>query len=379
MGDDLHRATTSLLVVAGLLALAGLCAGVSGAAPGEAWVAAGRHCLHLACGLAVFLAALSIPVEAARRAAPGLVVLVFLVLLGMLVSDALGATAKGAERWVRIAGVSFQPSVLLQCLWPMVLASWAARDPLRLQHPPSLWRLMAGFALLVLPVLLQPDLGSVLILLGVTGITLFFAGAPLRLLRQVVPLSLLALGAASLLFGHVATRVDDWIHGRVPMQVDHALDSLAAGGLAGRGPGAGVFKHGYVPEGGTDFVLALIGEEWGLLGVSGVAGLYFAFTALGVHLARRARTRYGAILMAAATVMVAIQAALNMAVVAGIMPPKGLPLPFISRGGSSLVCLAALLGLAFRAAREPRVVPGTLSDPSHLPLPPWSASNAWVS
>jgi cell division protein FtsW (lipid II flippase) len=112
-----------------------------------------------------------------------------------------------------------------------------------------------------------------------------------------------------------------------------------------------------VPESRTHIVMTVIGEEWGLAGSVTVWSLYAAFTVIGFVIARRAATRYGVILMAAATMMVSIQAAYNMAMVTGLVPVKGLPLPFVSRGGSSILALAALLGLALRAAFQPRRAP----------------------
>jgi len=368
-----RRTAGWLLACVMCLAVMGLIAGVSTAAPGEAWSKLSLHCLHLGMGLAAFLACFSLPVDAVRKAIPGLIVLTVILLVGMLVTDSIGERSKGAERWLSIGGFRFQPSVMLQCLWPVVLSSWAARDPLRLRQPRELWRMMFGFAVLMVPVLLQPDLGSVLILLGVSGMTLFFAGAPLRFLRLLVPVSVAALLIAIFLFDHVDSRLKEFLHGS-SYQIERAEEAFAAGGLGGRGPGEGLLKHGYVPEGETDFILALVAEEWGLGGTVLLWGLFVALTVFGVRLAQQADTRYGAILMASATLMIAVQAALNMAVVTGAVPPKGLPLPFVSRGGSSILALSALLGLALKAALEARrsrkCRPGVVE---------WTASNVLAS
>ncbi|TAH35030.1 MAG: hypothetical protein EYC70_14675 [Planctomycetota bacterium] len=356
------------------LALIGVVAGIAAAPPGAAVAALGLHSLHLSLGLAAFLAGYAAPSERVRRLAPGLLALVFALLALMLASEGVGRSANGAERWLSIGGFQFQPSALLQCLWPVALAGWAARDPLRLSLGRELAKLMLLFGLLVTPVLLQPDLGSVLILLAVTGIALFFAGAPVQFLRLLVPVCVAALMLAAFLFDHVHSRLEDFLQGEVPYQTLRAEQAFAVGGLEGTGPGAGLLQHGFVPEGDTDFILALIGEEWGFPGTLAVWLLFIAFTVLGVKVASRAESRYGAILMATATLMVAVQAALNMAVVTGAVPPKGLPLPFVSRGGSSILALSALLGIALRAALQRRPVPS--SQPAHHP---WNASNALVS
>lgn len=332
----------------------GLVAAVSAAPPGEAGLALGMHCAHLALGLGAFLAGFLIHPDSARRFVNPALGALFLLLSLMLVSG-IGHSSHEATRWIRLGGFSFQPSLLYQCLWPVALASWVVRDPLRLNQTPALLRLGGVFFLLMLPVFLQPDLGSVAILMFVTGVTLLFAGAPMRFLWAVVGLGVVSLLLAFFLFPHVADRLDWW---REPEeQVVRGMEAIAAAGPIGRGPGLGVMKHGHVPEGRTDFVLTVIGEEWGLLGTLPVWTLFAAFTLLGFAVARRAATRYGVILMASATVMVSVQAAYNMAMVFGLVPVKGLPLPFVSRGGSSILALAALLGLALQAAYRPRRQP----------------------
>lgn len=367
-----RNAAHGMLACVAALALIGLAAGVSSAPPGEAWSMLGVRSLHLVLGLSALLAGLSISVEGLRRFVPYGLGLTFLALTAMLISEKVGHQSHSAVRWIQVGSFQLQPSAFLQCLWPVFLASWAARDPLRLTDRRQLIRLMCGFGVLVLPVLLQPDLGSVLILLGVTGITLLFAGAPVQLLRLLVPAAIAVLFVALFLFEHVGERLAWW---REPSgQAIAAEEAFAVGGLAGMGPGEGVMKYGHVPEGETDYILALIGEEWGLFGTLTLWTLFVVFTLLGVRLARRAERRYGAVLMASATLMISIQAALNMAVVTGAVPPKGLPLPFVSRGGTSILALSALLGLALRAALERR--PHSLSSED---LIPWTESNALAS
>ena len=233
-----QSALAGMLLCVGMLAAFGVIAGVSAAAPGEGWDSLRLHASHLLIGLVAFLAAYSIPTHRLRAVAPGLVMIVWIVLAAMLFTN-FGHSSHAAERWVRIGGFSLQPSVLLQTLWPVLLASWAAKDPLRLLQPLHLIRLMAGFGLMVLPVLFQPDLGSVLILLGVTGITLFFAGVSLRFLRVLVPVAVLVLVTASSLFTHVSSRLEQFANREHGTQVTRALEAFQLGGPLGRGPGQG--------------------------------------------------------------------------------------------------------------------------------------------
>lgn len=358
-----------MLACVGALAAFGVVAGVSAAAPGEGWDSLRLHASHLLVGLVAFLAAYSIPSDRFRAVAPGLVLLVWCLLTAMLFTS-IGQTSLGAERWIMIGSFSLQPSVLLQALWPVLLASWAARDPLRLLQPLHLIRLMAGFGLMVLPVLFQPDLGSVLILLFVTGITLFFAGVSLRFLRVLVPVAVAVLVTASTLFTHVSSRLEQFANREHGTQVTRALEAFQLGGPLGQGPGQGKLAE-WIPEADTDFILALIAEEWGLVGTGALWLLFVAFTVFGVVAARRCERRFGAVLTAAATVMISIQAALNMAVVTGVVPPKGLPLPFVSRGGTSVLALSALLGLTVRACLEKRKSQVPVEE-----LIPWTESSA---
>ena len=362
-------ALAGMLACVGALAAFGVVAGVSAAAPGEGWDSLRLHASHLLVGLVAFLAAYSIPSDRFRTVAPGLTLLVWCLLSAMLFTS-IGQTSLGAERWIMIGSFSLQPSVLLQALWPVLLASWAARDPLRLLQPLHLIRLMAGFGLMVLPVLFQPDLGSVLILLFVTGITLFFAGVSLRFLRVLVPVAVAVLVTASSLFTHVSSRLEQFANREHGTQVTRALEAFQLGGPLGQGPGQGKLAE-WIPEADTDFILALIAEEWGLVGTGALWALFVAFTVFGVVAARRCERRFGAVLTAAATVMISIQAALNMAVVTGVVPPKGLPLPFVSRGGTSVLALSALLGLTVRACLEKRKSQVPVEE-----LIPWTESSA---
>jgi len=356
-----------------VLSFMGLAAGVSAAPPGESWTRMGSHLIHLALGLGAFLITFSTPIESGRRFIPGLILVVFLVLIAMKVVPGFGHESHAATRWVQFGPIGLQPAILLQFLWPAALASWAARDPLRLSQPPQLLRIAILFGLLMVPVLIQPDLGSVVILAVVSVLILLFAGASASLLKVVIPGILAAFIVAMFLFDHVDSRLANFFANETGHQQARAEEAFAAGGLLGVGPGEGIMKNGWVPEGDTDYILALLAEEWGLFGTGLVWLIFVAFTYFGLRAARCAECRYGAILLVAATLIISLQAGLNMAVVSGLVPPKGLPLPFVSRGGSSILALSALLGLAVRAALEKRRTKVPVSE-----LFQWTESNALV-
>ncbi|MFK5956387.1 MAG: FtsW/RodA/SpoVE family cell cycle protein [Planctomycetota bacterium] len=341
------------------LAVAGLVTAVSAAPPGEVWTVLARHCVFLGLGVAGFLAAFSLSTETTRRFVIPSISALFLLLCLMLWAG-IGHTANSATRWVQIGPLTLQPSILFQCLWPIAMASWVARDPLRLSNPKAIAKLGGVFMLMMFPVLMQPDLGSVIILIMVSGFTFLFAGTPVRFLSVLVPVLILFLWLASLFFPHVSSRLSYWQE--PSQQVLRGEEAFAAGGITGVGPGNGVLNMGFIPESGTDFIYPIVAEEWGLIGTLTIWSLFLAFTIFGFRTARQSETRYGIILMATATLMISFQAAYNMAMVLQLVPVKGLPLPFVSRGGSSIIALSALLGVALKAVYEVRRRPTPVTE-----------------
>jgi len=341
------------------LAVAGLVTAVSAAPPGDVWIVLARQCVFLGLGVAGFLAAFSLSTETTRRFVIPLISALFLLLCLMLWAG-IGHTANSATRWVQIGPLTLQPSILFQCLWPIAMASWVARDPLRLSNPKAIAKLGGIFMLMMFPVLMQPDLGSVIILIMVSGFTFLFAGTPVRFLAVLVPVLILFLWLASLFFPHVSSRLSYWQE--PSQQVLRGEEAFAAGGITGVGPGNGVLNMGFIPESGTDFIYPIVAEEWGLIGTLTIWSLFLAFTILGFRAARQSETRYGIILMATATLMISFQAAYNMAMVLQLVPVKGLPLPFVSRGGSSIIALSALLGVALKAVYEGRRRPTPVTE-----------------
>ena len=343
-------ATLALFACVGALAVLGLLVAVSSAPPGEAGDVLLRHGSFLAAAGAAFAVGINLNPQHVRNYSVHASIALWLLLFLMLVTG-LGHTANAATRWIQIGPVSLQPSLFLQVLWPILLSSWIAKDPLRVQSVSPIFKMIGLFFVLMLPVLLQPDFGSVVILIMVSGCVMLFAGLPLRVLVVSVPALLIVGMLVVFSFDHVLSRLDSWSEG-VPEQVMRAQDAFRYGGWFGSGPGNGVLKFGYIPESTTDFVLALIADEWGMVGVLMVWSLFTAFTFFGLRVARQSSHRYGILLMGATTVVISFQAAYNMAMVVGALPVKGLPLPFVSRGGSSLMALSLLLGIAINSTRS---------------------------
>jgi cell division protein FtsW len=282
------------------------------------------------------------------------VLLLFLVLI-----PGVGTRVNGAQRWFRYGGLSLQPSELAKIALPLFLARQLCTRRTELRK----W--IAGTVPVVTPlaiavplVLFQPDLGTSLFLTMGGTIALFVGGWPLRnfvlgALLFVPPLGLLVAAhpyQVQRLTGYVATWTD-W--GSAPYQLQQSLISLGAGGLTGVGLGKGWQKLSFLPEANTDFVFAVVGEELGLVGTLSLVGLWGGLYVAGVRLlSPLRRDSYEAIAGFTLLTQLTMQAVLNMAVVTALVPPKGIPHPLVSYGGSNLVVSVLSLGIILGLARS---------------------------
>ena len=331
-----------------------------------------RHLAFLAIGVWAAWMGASLPPQAWRKLAPWL----FwgtVALLGLILVPGIGAKVNGAQRWFRYGKLSFQPSELAKITVPLyvaylmhlqgrVLQTWLGKLVL-----PTLPLLVA------LPlILIQPDLGTALFV-GLAGaMTLFVTTWPLRNFLLGGLLTLPALGYLILQKPYQLQRIQglmsvwfDWSN--APYQLKQSLVTLGAGGVWGTGLGRGYQKLSFLPEANTDFVFAVIGEELGLLGTLSVCGLWLGLYALGLRLLRHLPTtsyeyHAGFVLLT----QLLVQVAVNIAVVAALVPPKGIPHPLISYGGSNLLASLAALG-AFLSLTKPLtpVEPPSADDSTH--------------
>ena len=302
----------------------------------------------------------------------------------------LGYRANGSTRWIRLPGLLLQPSEFIK-IAAIVLSAWWLGAPGRRNE--ALWEGVAvpviGMGVVVAGFLSQPDLGSSIMLVLVNGALLFLSGARLRWL--------FALGAAGLVLlavflAHDPVRMKRLSPVLGPLrpllvkeesaaadafrpavddenyQLNMALSALGAGGWRGRGLGESLFKHRYLPENHTDFIFAMVGEELGLAATLSCVALFLAMAAAGFYVAWRAPDRRTMLLATGMTLQICLSAAVNVGVVTGAAPTKGLALPFLSYGGSSLIASVStvgfLLAIAFRRGRE--IAP----EPERPPLRP---------
>ncbi|CAB4871045.1 unannotated protein [freshwater metagenome] len=281
------------------------------------------------------------------------------VALGLLVAvkvPGIGVSVNGAQRWLGFGPIQFQPSEVAKLALVLYAARFLAERPRGLRTIRDLGPLGIVTIASVMLVLLQPDLGTALVIIFTMGTMLFAAGVPLPWLGGLAACGAFFVMLYSLSASYRRARLTSFLN-----PWDHAADAgfqavqgqiaIGSGGVVGRGLGQSVQKIFYLPEAHTDFILAIIGEELGLIGILGLIGLYGGFAWAGLRIAQQAKGRYAALLAGGLTCLVLCQAALNLFAVLGIAPLTGVPLPFISYGSTNLMILLAATGLILNVAR----------------------------
>jgi cell division protein FtsW len=303
-------------------------------------------------GLGLMIAAARFDYRRLRLLAPGLVLTSLFLCLAVLV---IGTRVNGARRWIAFGPATFQPSELAKLALAVWAASYLSRRPAP-QTLKQLWRpigmLLGLFCVLVL---LEPDLGTVIGIVVVLAAVLLISGTPLRTLGTgagiAVTLGLVAIWFEPYRRARIFSFLDPWKDPQgAGFQTVQALISMGSGGLFGTGLGQGVEKINYLPEAHTDMILAVVGEELGLIGVTAVVAAFVAFAYAGLRVALACKDPFGKRLAAGLVALVCGQAVINLAAVLGLAPLTGIPLPFISYGGSSLVVALASVGILLNIA-----------------------------
>lgn len=285
----------------------------------------------------------------ARRVCGIIFIVCFLMMAGLLL---FGHEAKGAKRWFRIWGTTFQPSEIVKPTL-VVLSAWLLAQRERFPAGPWAPIAFAFYAVTVGLLLLQPDVGQAALLTAVFVIVFFVTGLPwLWASGFVVGGSLLGAGLYSLL-PHVRSRVNSFLFPSEndTFQIDRAREAIERGGLFGVGPGEGQVKR-VLPDAHTDFVYSVAGEEFGLAMLALLTLLFAVISIKGVMDASRQKDTYQRAAGVGLYALFGLQAAVNMAVNLSLIPPKGMTLPLISSGGSSLLGSALTLGLALALTRK---------------------------
>jgi len=355
-GSVITLTAIGLVMVLSVSSVTGLYAGQS------TWFTFQRQLVWSIGGLIALVLVMRVDYRYWRKYANAVVALTMLLLVAVLVPG-IGTTAKGATRWIYFGPISFQPSELAKLAMALFAAAWLAdkagqEDDARITIRPVLvvCSLMAGF------ILLQPDLGTAVIIGLIAFAALFMAGVPLL---PLTGWSLFSAGAAALAAwgsgyrrNRVMSLLDPWAD---PLdagwQTIQSRVGIASGGATGVGLGESRIKWGFLPEAHTDFIFAVLAEEMGWLGAVFVIGMFAAFVICGIGVALRSPDRFGQVLAAGITMWVGTQAFVNIAAVVGVLPITGVPLPFLSVGGSALLMNMAGAGLLLSIARQIRVEP----------------------
>jgi cell division protein FtsW len=285
------------------------------------------------------------------------------LLLLFLVAVFVMPRVNGAHRWIKAGPLSFQPSELFKPLAVMIAAAWMVRHREAWKdNREALPKLLALMGILLLPlglILKEPDFGTTFLIVFVTLMVVFLGGAPRWIFAIAIPI-LIAVGAGFVLSSpYRMARVASFLHPEAdPLGAGHqatqSLVALGNGGVFGVGIGDGLQKLFYLPEAHTDFIYAVIGEEMGLVGTTAVLALFLGLLWRGYLIARRCTDPFLRLCAMGFTLLLVAQALMNMSVVLSLVPNKGIPLPFISYGSSSLmaslVCLGLLLSISKDAA-----------------------------
>ncbi len=277
------------------------------------------------------------------------------IIVGLLVCvEMFGTTVNGATRWLSIGGFQFQPSEIAKLGVVAILSSAFSRSMNIFDG--NMWKkYFIPILIMVLLIFKQPNLSMVMIL-GISSMYMYFiAGGNVKLLGSVIACGVCAL--PFLFQGYQKERVDMWLHPeRDPFgagyNIIQAMMAFVAGGFFGVGYGNSRQKLGWLPEGHTDFIFAVFAEEFGFLGCLLIIGLFIAFLQRGLLISAKCEDTFGKLLAAGITVSITLQAFINMGVASSMLPATGVPLPFVSYGGTSLFITMCMIGVLLNISKK---------------------------
>ncbi|HEV2364649.1 MAG TPA: putative peptidoglycan glycosyltransferase FtsW [Caulobacteraceae bacterium] len=308
-----------------------------------------RQALFAVGGFALMIVVSMLSARGVRRAAFFLFVA---AIAAMVVLPMLGHSAKGATRWVEIGGFSLQPSEFVKPAL-VVLAAWMFAEAQKGSGVPGVSIAFALYGVTVALLLAEPDIGQTALVTVAFCAAFWMAGVPISWIAVLAVLAVTGLCSTYFLFPHVTTRVDQFLNPEHTdtEQVRHALEAIAAGGAFGRGPGEGIMKRA-VPDLHTDFAYSAAAEEYGLWFSLLLIALFALLVGRGLAKAMRLTDPFEQVAAATLFVLVGMQAFINVAVNLDLIPTKGMTLPFISYGGSSMLAMGVTLGLALALTRR---------------------------
>ncbi len=369
--DPVMAGGVLLLVVVSLVMVASASMSVSEVRYGDAYRIIGHWLIYMPLGLLLMWWISRIEVDWWRMAVMPLLGLALLLLLLVLVPG-IGAEINGARRWFSLPGLTVQPVELVKPVLVIYMAYYMARFPERLeQFSKGLAPMLVILVVTVLLLLLQPDFGNAALLVVLCLCMWFAGGVPMRhlilLFISVVPVGMIILLAEPYRTRRLLSFLDPWAD---PLgsgyQLVQSMIAFGVGGLQGAGLGQSVQKLFYLPEPFTDFITAVLGEEFGLIGTLVLIALFGIILWRGMRLARHVKDTYQRLLVLGSVVLLTITFFINMGAAMGIMPTKGMPMPLLSYGGSALFGSCILLGLIFSVQRH---LPENMRKIGHARMP----------
>ncbi len=314
-----------------------------------------RHLFTIVFGFIIlFLATCKLRLTFMQRYATHLLIISFILLVLVFVPG-IGVSAGGATRWIRLWPSTFQPSELVRLSMVIYLAYYLSNPGYRTESFGSFLKPIGIMVLFQAVILKQPDFGAAMSLAFLTIAMLFISGARLRYLAS---LGIFALPVVVMLvlkpyrLERITCFLDPWKEPQgCGFQLVQSFIALGSGGMTGVGIGSSRQKLAYLPESHTDFIFSIIGEEFGLIGVLVIVFLFFTLFVRGITVTSRAKEPFISYLGTGLTLMIALQALINFSVAIGLIPTKGLPLPFISYGGSSLLVNMAAVGILLNISK----------------------------
>lgn len=279
----------------------------------------------------------------------------------------IGIHAKGAHRWIGYGGMRVQPSEIAKITVMLYLANYAAARPNRIKNfKNGLLRPLLMMGGIVMLVAAEPDLGTAMVIAAASMVVLFLSGVRWQHMLAVIVGACLVVTLLSFHGNYRRERLLGYLHPRAhrmgsTYQVWHSMVAIGTGGISGKGLGEGIEKM-YIPEPRTDFIFAVIAEEWGLIGTLGLLVAFSVITVRGYHIAYKATDPFAGLLAAGITSVIAVQTGINIAVATGTIPNTGVPLPFVSYGGSSLVFMLVGVSILLNISRHQETVTLPLVD-----------------
>ena len=353
-----YASTTLVFVVSALLALGlvMLYSAMMFHSGASFW---GGQLLWCLIGLVVCAVTAKLDYQLLKRISLPMLIIAFALLVAVLIPG-VGIEKNGARRWLQLPGTTFQPSEFAKIALIIALAHYCEKKGRKMSYfKHGLVLPSIGIGIFLVLIFLEPDWGSTALMAAVCGLMLFLAGTKIR--YMLLPVITLIPLAGYLLSQNTVrlNRIMSWLDPEgtkqgVGYQAWQSLIALGSGGTTGLGLGNGRQKLGFVPEHQTDFIFSVIGEELGLIATMAVVVAFALFVICGVYIALKSSDVFGFLLGAGLTLLIGFQAFINIGVVTSTLPNKGLPLPFISRGGTNLVVMLFCVGVLLSIARFSR-------------------------